>query len=681
MFLLHLLAFLTMTIWGTTFVATKLLLANGLTPAHVFLLRFSLAYIGLSLACIVRRRRSKREKGNKCEKWMCFSLRDELLMVVAGMTGGSFYFLTENTALQVAMASNVSLIVCLAPLITTILSLFIKNEEKASSRLWIGSLIAFMGVAFIVYGSETGKNSSNPVIGSFLALAAATLWAFYQHIVKPLCIRYGTWMLTRKVFGYGILTILPFVLGNTTFSWQQLADPIVWGNLLFLGLIASLLCYVVWNRVVSKLGSIVSANYIYLNPLVTCIASYFILGERLTAWMVLGGIFVLMGLYLSAVHEKGNKKEFFLHFQKQVEKEKDISHPVAIVYYRLPQADNFTQLIQKDDLKTYPSLACLSEGQNGYIIAPFQVSETCPIILVEPNTIHTFPLQEPTSYDFSVQNFDETEQRIAYARSFSSAHRRLECGDLEKEVLSRRLCISFSSNRNEKEENVDLLVERGKNLFFRACQMRPECFVSFWWTKQTGAWLVATPEPILQKQSNGWQTVALAGTTPLRKDGEPRWSQKNMKEQAVVAHFIKRTLNKFTSDISVSKTQTFATGNIQHLCTKFRFSLPNQSDAFRLLSELHPTPAVCGMPRKEAAQAIEEDEDSPRYYYAGFSGSLFLNGETQLFVSLRCMNFSLYRALLYAGGGIMIDSKEEDEWNETKHKLSTMIELLNNKGK
>lgn len=278
-----------MSLWGSTFVATKVLLIHGLTPAGIFMLRFGMAYAGLALVCLSRRGRSR---------WFCHSLRDEAGMVLAGLTGGSFYFLTENTALQLTMASHVSLIVCLAPLLTALVALALPHGERGSRRLWVGSLIAFAGVALVSLGEPGGERGASPLLGSALALAAALSWAVYQHAVRPLAHRYGSLMLTRKVFGYGVLTILPVVAAEGAWPGPQLTQPIVWGNLLFLGLIASLVCYAVWNVVVARLGSIVSANYIYLNPLVTCIVSYIILGERFTPLMAAGAAAILAGLYV-----------------------------------------------------------------------------------------------------------------------------------------------------------------------------------------------------------------------------------------------------------------------------------------------------------------------------------------------------------------------------------------------
>lgn len=284
----HILAVLTVIVWGTTFVSTKVLLANGLTPSDIFLLRFSIAYVGMVATS---------HRHMFCNNW-----RDELMMMVAGIAGGSIYFLTENTALMYTQAGNVSLIICLAPLLTAILATTQKTDEKTTFRLWLGSVLALIGVAFVV-NDHSGSNS-NPLLGNLLALSSAGSWSIYQVIVKPLGKRYGTGMLTRKVFGYGLLTIFPFwiysahegVLGNL----QQIMErPVVFGNILYLGFFASLGCYWLWNKIVEHLGSVVSANYIYFDPIITCIASYIILDEQITPAMTIGGLAILLGVYLA----------------------------------------------------------------------------------------------------------------------------------------------------------------------------------------------------------------------------------------------------------------------------------------------------------------------------------------------------------------------------------------------
>lgn len=306
----HLLAILTMTVWGTTFVSTKILLAHGLTPADVFTLRFAPAYLGLCLVSLCCRQTVKghaRPQPAEAVDRTHHRYRDEALMVAAGMTGGSFYFLTENMALELTTAGSVSLLVTLAPLLTALLALIPALNRQAAPRgwrLWCGSLLALGGVWGIVRAGTTTSGSAAqaeaPVAGCLLALAAALLWACYQHLVAPLVSRYGVLTLTRKVFGYGVLTILPFELHRLTPAlWHHLADPWVWGNLVYLSLIASLLCYAVWNVVVRRLGPVTSAAYIYLNPIVTCIASHLILGEAFGPSMIFGAAAILLGLYLA----------------------------------------------------------------------------------------------------------------------------------------------------------------------------------------------------------------------------------------------------------------------------------------------------------------------------------------------------------------------------------------------
>lgn len=300
----HILAVLTILIWGITFVSTKVLLTNGLTPSGIFILRFSLAYLGLALLQIYRQHRRVPAQEKTYSSWFCSNWKDELTMLAAGLSGGSIYFLTENNALKYTLAGNVSFIVCLSPLITAILAYCIRRNEHTDRSLWIGSLIAFFGVTFIIYGSAMEGSSSNPLLGNLLALGGSLSWSVYQLIVNPLTNRYGTLMTTRKVFGYGLLTILPVFLSEQPLTLDILTRPVVWGNLLFLGIVASLLCYLSWNKIVEQLGSIVSANYIYLDPLSTCLFSYLLLDEGLTAGIVTGGVAILSGLYIVATRPK-----------------------------------------------------------------------------------------------------------------------------------------------------------------------------------------------------------------------------------------------------------------------------------------------------------------------------------------------------------------------------------------
>lgn len=279
---IHLIAILIVGIWGVTFISTKVLIAHGLLPQEIFLLRFLIAYLGI---WIVSPRRLW------ADNW-----RDELWMVGGGITGGSLYFLTENTALELTLAANVSFIVCTAPLLTTILSLLIYRKERATVALIGGSLLALAGVALVVYnGSFVLKLSP---LGDCLTLLAALSWAFYSLIIRKVSGRYDTVFITRKVFFYGLLTVLPaFLVRPWNFPLSGLCHPAVLFNLLFLGVVASLVCYAVWNVVLKRLGTVQASNYIYLNPLFTLAGSSLFLDERLTGMALVGAVLILVGVY------------------------------------------------------------------------------------------------------------------------------------------------------------------------------------------------------------------------------------------------------------------------------------------------------------------------------------------------------------------------------------------------
>ncbi|MBR1733588.1 MAG: DMT family transporter [Alloprevotella sp.] len=282
----HLLAIITCVIWGSTFVSTKILLATGLSPAMVFFLRFTLAYCVMLAFCHKR-------------MW-CDSLRDELLMLAVGVAGGSLFFYAENTALLYTQSGNVSFLTALPPLFLVIYGVLRPRGYRATWKVWTGAVLALLGIYFVSYGSDTNPATSpNPFLGNTIALLSSILWAAYQLIATPLAERYGTRLVTRKLFGYGVLTITPFIITELPGTIEPLSNLTVLFNLLFLGLIASLFCYFAWSVVMERIGAIPSANYLYINPVVTCIASYIFLGEQVSVPMMLGGLCIIAGVYIS----------------------------------------------------------------------------------------------------------------------------------------------------------------------------------------------------------------------------------------------------------------------------------------------------------------------------------------------------------------------------------------------
>jgi drug/metabolite transporter (DMT)-like permease len=211
--------------------------------------------------------------------------------------GGTLYFLAENTALDYSITSNVALIVCTTPVLTVLLT-SLCYKERLTHKLIVGSVVALLGVGFVVLNGTVLK--IHP-LGDALALVAALSWAVYSVVIRRFDGRYSTWFVTRKIFFYGILTMLPFIacgMGGGL-HLDKLAIPVVTGNILFLSVVASMLCFYSWNLVLEKIGTIRASNYMYTQPLVSLACSVTILGEPFTPIALLGTVLILVGIYVA----------------------------------------------------------------------------------------------------------------------------------------------------------------------------------------------------------------------------------------------------------------------------------------------------------------------------------------------------------------------------------------------
>ena len=287
-FFYHFAAFLIVAIWGSTFVFTKMLLMNGLSPAQIFTLRFIVAYILLLAVSLMRH-----------HQWLCHSLKDELLMVALGITGGSLYFLAENAAMLYTTATNTSLIVCSCPLFTMFLfALFYRHSEHITRFQAFGSLIACLGMAVVVLNGHFVLHLSP--LGDMLAFAACLCWAVYSLLMRPALEHYSSLFITRKVFFYGLVTIIPYYILVPGFpTLTILLRPDVLWNLLFLSVVASLLCYLAWTWVISRLGAVVATNWVYFNPITTILFAWWLLNEQITVWFLLGSVLILLGMFMA----------------------------------------------------------------------------------------------------------------------------------------------------------------------------------------------------------------------------------------------------------------------------------------------------------------------------------------------------------------------------------------------
>lgn len=283
-FFYHLVAFITVAVWGTTFVSTKVLMLNGLSPAQIFTLRFTIAYV--LMLCFNHKRLFS-------DSW-----KDELKMVLLGITGGSLYFLSENEAMNFTTTTNTSLIVCSCPLFATLLVRLVYRSSRINNLQLLGSLLAFAGMVIVVLNGRFVLHLSP--VGDALAFTACMCWAVYSLLMKSVTGSYSAAFITRKVFFYGVLTILPYYIFVPDLpSVGLFTKPQVLGNLLFLGCLASMVCFLTWNWCISKLGAVKATNWVYFNPITTMIFASWVLGEKITPYFLVGAVCILMGMYLA----------------------------------------------------------------------------------------------------------------------------------------------------------------------------------------------------------------------------------------------------------------------------------------------------------------------------------------------------------------------------------------------
>ncbi|MFQ5751636.1 MAG: isochorismate synthase, partial [bacterium] len=247
---------------------------------------------------------------------------------------------------------------------------------------------------------------------------------------------------------------------------------------------------------------------------------------------------------------------------------------------------------------------------------------------------------------------------------------KIKKSELKKVVLSRIIEIELRKSFNP-------LV-----LFENLCNAFPNAFVSLVALPGVGTWIGATPELLMGIKNKALTTVSLAGTKPVAVNAEINWGDKEIVEQAIVSDYIKacflqQNINHFTEE----GPTTVQIGNLVHLQTKFSLKLSSDNltiDVNRLLHALHPTPAVCGVPKQKAFRFIQEKESHNRELYSGFLGPVNLQEQSQLFVNLRCLQLQKSSAILYAGSGITKDSIPEQESFETELKLKALLNFLNN---
>ncbi len=281
--LYHILAVATIVTWGTTFVSTKILIHSGLSPEEICLCRFILAYICIWIF------------GPK--RLFANSIKDELTLAMLGITGGTIYFLTENTALEFLPVADVTFLTSGTPIFMAVIMSMVYKDVKLTPKQWLYSFVALIGVAIVIYSGAQGMHFS--LIGDLLCIGASLSWCVYSMFVRKLGDKYPTLFMSRKIFLYGSLSLIPFFfIDPFDATFDIFTHPQVWGNLLFLGVVASMVCFTTWNLSIKKLGPVITTNYMYINPVVSILSAIIILDESVSLLSVFGCLIILGSVYL-----------------------------------------------------------------------------------------------------------------------------------------------------------------------------------------------------------------------------------------------------------------------------------------------------------------------------------------------------------------------------------------------
>ena len=353
---------------------------------------------------------------------------------------------------------------------------------------------------------------------------------------------------------------------------------------------------------------------------------------------------------------------------------------LSFALFRLPWTDECYLVLQKsEDVEKLNDITGLNE-KKGFVIVPFLQTEEHPLILIRPDvtaydwkeiSLATASLQEADTVrscksqtSTPISTLNEKERYDRYYAAFRRFMEPLKEKKFKKLVLSRPAFSPIDENFSPLET------------FVKACNDYPRMMIYLCHTPVSGTWLGSTPEILLSGHAQNWKTVALAGTLPFFEGVESEWNAKNKEEQAIVAEYVRKIVRKYGAKMTEKGPYTARAGQLVHLKTDFLFQLKETGHLGDLLKELHPTPAVCGLPKEEAYRFIAENEGYDRRYYTGFVGWIDPEGQTDLYVNLRCMEIRSTEAKLYAGGGILPSSEVRAEWEETSAKIKTMKNLL-----
>ncbi len=328
-------------------------------------------------------------------------------------------------------------------------------------------------------------------------------------------------------------------------------------------------------------------------------------------------------------------------------------------FYRKKESHTVNVLIQKD-LKLHTTELF---NEAGFVMSPFQHKENNVFIpKEEAESLKYSMTPEPKSITHTDKHLHKNgKPDEQYINTLQKTIDFIKDKHAQKIVLSRPVF--------KKLDNIKI-----GQVFLKVLNSFPSAFVYFFHHPKVGTWMGATPEQILNLKNKKFQTVALAGTQLIHE--KVIWNQKEKDEQQLVTDFIVDQLLPISIYLNISNPYTFPSGHLAHLKTDIEGEIGSGIDHIELIKRLHPTPAVCGTPRKTAQDFILENETYNRNFYTGFVGEIHSKNELDLFVNLRCAQFMEDKAVIYVGGGITKDSNPLNEWTETVEKSKTLGQFL-----
>lgn len=328
-----------------------------------------------------------------------------------------------------------------------------------------------------------------------------------------------------------------------------------------------------------------------------------------------------------------------------------------LVLYKKPRESLVNGIFQSSDTLFETS----DYSESGFVFTPFKKGGKK--VLIKADEIENVSYEPSSQVSFEEVTFSDTGKH-RHIDLLRKGRLHIKEGKLEKVVLSRKI-EAFTQ-------------KTAFQLFAGAIEKYGNALCYMLYHPKVGMWLGATPEMLLHVNDSALKAIALAGTAELESDKVPEWGVKEIEEQQLVTDFILESFRKEADTVKVSGPESIKAGKLWHLKSEVTAIVNEQFSLAKLLSELHPTPAVCGIPKNSAYNFILKNEDYDRAYYTGFLGELNMGEKpaTELFVNLRCMKLEGQRATIYVGGGITSKSDIEKEWIETQNKSQTMLELL-----